>query len=76
MVKRIQKNPKVQQATSASTVPKNMQKKRSSGLVPQRVPTVMKMQHRQHVDKKDRRPKEDTTKSSKKVKVWQHASLA
>ena len=34
--------------------PKNMQKKRSSGLVPQRVPTVMKMQHRQHVDKKDR----------------------
>ena len=34
--------------------PKNMQKKRSSGLVPKKVPTVMRMQHRQHVDKKER----------------------
>jgi hypothetical protein len=34
--------------------PKNMQKKKSSGLVPKKIPTVMKMQHHQHVEKKER----------------------
>ena len=49
--------------------PKSMQKKRSSGLVPQRVPTVMRMQHRQHVDKKARAAEEGYTKIHQKDKV-------
>ena len=46
-----------------------MQKKRSSGLVPQRVPTVMRMQHRQHVDKKARAAEEGYNKIHQKHKV-------